>query len=122
MFSENEKISGRQLYRTIVVTLVGPTLLLGPRIVAKFGADGFLVYGLAGIFSVIYVALMMFIRQCVFEKKGFANGLICSSKCMAGKALLNVLLSALEIKPIKPDTFSTPKISSDSSKTSPSLV
>ena len=94
MFSENEKISGRQLYRTIVVTLVGPTLLLGPRIVAKFGADGFLVYGLAGIFSVIYVALMMFIRQCVFEKKVFANGLICSSKCMAGKALLNVLLSA----------------------------
>ena len=94
MFSENEKISGRQLYRTIIVTLAGPTLLLSPRIVAQFGADGFIVYGLAGIFSVLYVALMMFIRKCVNDNKGFFNGLICGSKCVAGKALLNVLLSA----------------------------
>ncbi len=94
MFSENEKISGRQIYRTIVVTLAGPTLLVCPRIVAKFGADGFFVYGLAGVFSVLYIAIMQFIRKCVCNKNGCARGFVCGSKMMAGKGLLYVLLCA----------------------------
>ncbi len=94
MFSENEKISGRQLYRTIIVTLAGPTVLVCPRVAAGFGADGFFVYGLAGVFSIIYVSFMQWIKNSVYGSKGFTKGFVCSSRCMAGKALLNVLLSA----------------------------
>lgn len=59
MFSENEKISGRQLYRAIVVTLAGPTLLICPKIAGRFGADGFFVYLIAGVMTVLYVGLML---------------------------------------------------------------
>ena len=79
MFSENEKISGRQLYRAIVVTLAGPTLLICPQIAGRFGADGFLVYLVAGILSWAYLGLM----------------LKCKNSCMTNrfiKILLRVLL------------------------------
>lgn len=69
MFSDNEKISGRQLYRAIVVTLAGPTLLICPLIARSFGANGFFVYGLAGFFSIIYTGLMLICMERVKETK-----------------------------------------------------
>ena len=63
MFSENEKISGRQLYRAIVVTLAGPTLLICPKIAGRFGGDGFFVYLIAGMLAVLYVGLMLRCRD-----------------------------------------------------------
>ena len=63
MFSENERISGRQLYRSIVLTLAGPTLLVCPRVVGRYGGDGFLVYGVAGFMSVAYILLILFLKK-----------------------------------------------------------
>lgn len=93
MFSENEKISARQLYRAIVVTMVGPTLLVCPRVVAKYGSDGIWVYALAGLLSVLYVGVMLYLSKCFADKKGFAKGFLCGSKCVAGKAFFYVLMA-----------------------------
>ncbi len=62
MFTENERISGRQLYRSVVVTLAGPTLLVCPRVAGQYGADGFFVYLIAGALSVGYVGLVLWLR------------------------------------------------------------
>ncbi len=62
MFTENERISSRQLYRSMVVTLAGPTLLVCPRVAGQYGADGFLVYLIAGALSVGYVGLVLWLR------------------------------------------------------------
>lgn len=94
MFSENEKISGRQLYRSIVVTLAGPTLLVCPRVAGEFGADGFFVYGVAGLLSVLYIGLMLYIRSCGNKNDGFARGFLSGRIGVAGRACVNVLLSA----------------------------
>lgn len=93
MFTENEKISGRQLYRAVVVTLAGPTLLVCPRVAGQFGADGFLVYGVAGALSVLYIRLMLWIRG---KYDGSMLGGIRSGKIsglrVALKSTVNVLL------------------------------
>lgn len=93
MFSENEKISGRQLYRSIVVTLAGPTLLVCPRVAGKFGADGFFVYAVAGILSVAYIALMLCIRKCSYKNDGFIKDFVSGQSFTAGRTFVNVLLS-----------------------------
>lgn len=99
MFSENEKISGRQLYRSIVVTLAGPTLLVCPRVAGRYGADGFFVYGVAGILSVLYIGLMLYIRKCSYKNNtlkndSFIRGFLSGRSCVAGRACINVLLVA----------------------------
>ena len=99
MFSENEKISGRQLYRSIVVTLAGPTLLVCPRVAGGYGADGFFVYGIAGILSVLYIGFMLCIRKCSYKNNGLKNdsfirGFLSGRSCVAGRACINVLLVA----------------------------
>lgn len=63
MFSENERISGRQLYRSIVLTMAGPTLLICPRVAGRYGGDGFFVYGVAGLLSVAYIFLVLYLRK-----------------------------------------------------------
>ncbi|MBQ9699018.1 MAG: GerAB/ArcD/ProY family transporter [Lachnospiraceae bacterium] len=93
MFTANEKISGRQLYRAIVLTLAGPTLLVCPRVAGQFGADGFLVYGVAGVLSIIYIWLILWLRErcggSLFGgvKVGKHPGL-----CVVAKSAINVLL------------------------------
>ena len=63
MFSENEKISGRQVYRMIVITLLGPTLLICPLIAGRLGSYGFISYIIAGTLSVAYTFFMIRLRE-----------------------------------------------------------
>ncbi len=93
MFSENEKISGRQLYRSLVVTMAGPTLLVCPRVAGEFGADGFFVYIVAGVLSILYIGLMLYLRRCNYRKQGFIYRFVSEEKCVSVKAFTNVLLS-----------------------------
>lgn len=93
MFSENEKISGRQLYCSIVVTLAGPTLLVCPRVAGEFGSDGFFVYGVAGVLTILYTALMLGIRKYINRRKSNAEEKI-NPLCTVGKAMVNVILFA----------------------------
>lgn len=92
MFSENEKISGRQLYRSIVVTLAGPTLLVCPGVAGKYGGDGFFVYGVAGVLTVIYTWLMLLIRR-LCEKKRFKMKSMNNGGYLMGKTILQTLLA-----------------------------
>lgn len=94
MFSENEKISGRQLYRSIVVTLAGPTLLVCPRVAGQFGADGFLVYGVAGLLTVIYIGLMLFVRGRLCKSGSLRLNNMRNGAGVVLKTILQVLLVA----------------------------
>lgn len=85
MFSDNEKISGRQMYRAIVVTLAGPTLLICPLVAGRFGADGFFVYLVAGVLSVVYTMLMMWCKNRGIFQCG-------NNRCTAVMAGLRILL------------------------------
>lgn len=85
MFSDNEKISGRQMYRTIMVTLGGPTLLICPLVAGRFGADGFFVYLVAGVLSVVYTMLMMWCKNRGIFQCG-------NKRCTAVMAGLRILL------------------------------
>lgn len=66
MFSENGKISQRQLYRMIVVATLGASLLICPRLLGMYGGLGLLAYLLAGLMSFLYILI-------VFKIKGLAS-------------------------------------------------
>ena len=93
MFTANEKISGRQLYRAIVLTLAGPTLLVCPRVAGQFGADGFLVYVVAGVLSIIYIWLILWLRErCGGSLFGGVKAGKHPGLCVVAKSAINVLL------------------------------
>lgn len=55
MFSNNGKISERQLYRMIIVSSLGPALLICPRIFGEYGSLGIVAYLVAGLMSALYI-------------------------------------------------------------------
>ena len=55
MFSQNGKISDRQLFRMIIVGSLGPSLLICPKLLSGLGSMGFIVYLAAAVLSVGYI-------------------------------------------------------------------
>ena len=68
MFSENGKISQRQLYRMIIVASLGASLLICPRLLGKYGSWGILAYLLAGGMSALYILGISKLRKLVLGK------------------------------------------------------
>ena len=63
MFSQNGKISDRQLFRMIIVGSLGPSLLICPRLVSGLGSVGFAVYFVAALLGMGYILLMLRLRE-----------------------------------------------------------
>ena len=63
MFSQNGKISDRQLFRMIIVGALGPSLLICPRLISGLGSLGFFAYVLAAILGSGYIFLMFYFRK-----------------------------------------------------------
>ena len=63
MFSQNGKISGRQLFRMIVAGSLGPSLLICPRLIRGYGNVGFLVYLVAVLLGAGYIFFMFHHRR-----------------------------------------------------------
>ena len=63
MFSQNGKISDRQLFRMIIVGALGPSLLICPRLISGLGSLGFFAYVLAAILGAGYIFLMFYFRK-----------------------------------------------------------
>ena len=63
MFSQNGKISDRQLFRMIIVGSLGPSLLICPKLLSGLGSMGFIVYLAAAVLSVGYIFLMYHLRR-----------------------------------------------------------
>ncbi len=55
MFSDNGKISERQLYRMIIVAMLGPALLICPRFLGEYGSLGIVAYVIAILMSALYI-------------------------------------------------------------------
>ena len=68
MFSENGKISQRQLYRMIIVASLGASLLICPRLLGKYGSWGIMAYLLAGGMSALYFLGMFKLRKLILGK------------------------------------------------------
>ena len=63
MFSENGKISERQLFRMIIVASLGPSLLICPRLVSGFGGVGLAVYLVSALLGLGYIFLMLGLKE-----------------------------------------------------------
>ena len=63
MFSQNGKISERQLFRMIVVSLLGASLLICPRFIGAFGSVGFGVYIVAATLGGIYIYIVFRLKK-----------------------------------------------------------
>ena len=61
MFSDNGKISERQLYRMILVAMLGPALLICPRLLGGYGSLGIVAYLVAGLMSALYIIVNLWI-------------------------------------------------------------
>lgn len=59
MFSDNNRISGRQAFRILTYDLLGAGSLLVPGILAnRAGCDGIFSIGLAVVFALFYVKVL----------------------------------------------------------------
>ena len=72
MFSENGRISDRQLLRMIMVGSLGPSLLICPRLVSGFGSVGLVVYFVGALLGVGYILLMIRLKE-IGSKSIFGN-------------------------------------------------
>lgn len=72
MFSQNGKISERQLFRMIIVGSLGPSLLICPRLVSGFGGVGFVVYLASALMGIGYICLMLRLKE-MDSKSIFGN-------------------------------------------------
>ena len=72
MFSQNGKISDRQLFRMIIVGSLGPSLLICPRLISGFGSVGFAVYFVAALLGIGYILLMLRLKE-IGYKSTFGN-------------------------------------------------
>lgn len=72
MFSQNGKISDRQLFRMIIVGLLGPSLLICPRLVSGYGSVGPAVYFAGAILGIGYILLMLRLKE-IGSKSIFGN-------------------------------------------------
>ncbi len=72
MFSQNGKISERQLFRMIIVGSLGPSLLICPRLISGFGSVGFVIYLVGALLGAGYI-LLMFRLKSMGSKSVFGN-------------------------------------------------
>ena len=72
MFSQNGKISDRQLFRMIIVGSLGPSLLICPRLVSGYGSVGLAVYFVGAILGIGYILLMLRLKE-IGSKSIFGN-------------------------------------------------
>lgn len=68
MFSDNGKISERQLYRMILVAMLGPALLICPRLLGGYGSLGIVAYLVAGLMSALYIIVNFKLKSLVTDK------------------------------------------------------
>ena len=69
MFSDNNRISGRQAFRILTYDLLGAGSLLVPGILAnRAGCDGIFSIGLAVVFALFYVKVLSGVLA---DKKSF---------------------------------------------------
>lgn len=68
MFSGNGKISQRQLYRMLVVAMLGPALLVCPRLLGEYGSLGFVAYFIACLMSALYILGSLKLKELVSDK------------------------------------------------------
>ena len=68
MFSDNGKISERQLYRMIIVAMLGPALLICPRLLGEYGSLGIVAYLVVGLMSALYIIVNFKLKSLVNDK------------------------------------------------------
>lgn len=68
MFSENGKISQRQLFRMTIVASLGASLLICPRLFGEYGSLGIVAYLLAGGMSALYLLGMLRLKKIAMGK------------------------------------------------------